>query len=196
VRQPCQSRGPAADKKRIKTERTNAQIAFFCLVISYLRLGVFWTKCNVLGLTIGLASSILILLWVQNELSFDIFHKNAGQVYRIASDFGDSKSAACSAGMPAGIRAQLPVIENSVRIQPANTTLFQQGAKRFEEERAFMTEQRTKVPGAAGFAYHVELNWVVFFTGAFAALAIAWITVSYESIKAATVNPVKSLRTE
>lgn len=99
-----------------------------------------YSVINVLGLTIGLASSILILLWVQNELSFDTFHKNAGQIYRIASDFGDSKSAACSAGMPAGIRAQLPVIKNSVRIQPANTTLLQQGTKRFEEERAIYAD--------------------------------------------------------
>jgi putative ABC transport system permease protein len=92
---------------------------------------------NVSGLTIGLASSILIFLWVQNELSFDTFHKHAGEIYRVASDFGDSKSAAAPAGMPAGMKAQLPVVKNTVRIQPANTTLFQQGDKRFEEERAF-----------------------------------------------------------
>ena len=49
---------------------------------------------NISGLAIGLASSILILLWVQNELSYDKFHKNAGQIYRIACDFGDSKTAA------------------------------------------------------------------------------------------------------
>src|ERR1700748_2553089 len=41
---------------------------------------------NISGLAIGLASSILILLWVQNELSYDKFHKNAGQIYRIAGD--------------------------------------------------------------------------------------------------------------
>ena len=64
--------------------------------------GKTYSAINITGLATGLASSILILLWVQNELSFDRFHKNAGQIYRIASDFGDSKSAANSAGMPAG----------------------------------------------------------------------------------------------
>jgi len=48
----------------------------------------------------------------------------------------------------------------------------------------------------AGFAYHISVSWLVFFTASVAALGIAWITVSYESVKAAIVNPIKSLRTE
>lgn len=47
----------------------------------------------------------------------------------------------------------------------------------------------------SGFAYHITVSWVVFFIASLAALGIAWLTVSYESIKAAVVNPVKSLRT-
>jgi len=95
---------------------------------------------NITGLAIGLASSILILLWVQNELSYDKFHTNAGQTYRIASDFGDSKSAANSAGMPAGLKAQMPVVKNMVRIQPANTTLLETGAKKFQEDGVFFAD--------------------------------------------------------
>lgn len=95
---------------------------------------------NITGLAIGLASSILILLWVQNELSYDKFHKNAGQIYRIASDFGDSKSAANSAGMPAGLMAGLPVVKNTVRIQPANTTLLETGSNKFEEDGVFYAD--------------------------------------------------------
>ena len=48
----------------------------------------------------------------------------------------------------------------------------------------------------AGFAYHITVSWVIFFIASVAALSIAWITVSYESVKAAIVNPIKSLRTE
>jgi ABC-type antimicrobial peptide transport system permease subunit len=95
---------------------------------------------NISGLTIGLASSILILLWVQNELSYDKFHKNAGQIYRVSSDFGDSKSAANSAGMPAGLMAEMPVVKNTVRIRPANTTLFETGARKFEEDGVFYAD--------------------------------------------------------
>lgn len=46
------------------------------------------------------------------------------------------------------------------------------------------------------FAYHIHVGWVVFALAPLAALLIAWLTVSYESIKAAMTNPVKSLRTE
>ena len=43
---------------------------------------------NIFGLAIGIACSILILLWVQDELSYDRFHKNADVIYRVAADDG------------------------------------------------------------------------------------------------------------
>jgi putative ABC transport system permease protein len=48
----------------------------------------------------------------------------------------------------------------------------------------------------AGFAYRMELGIDSFLLAGVAALLIAWVTVSYQSIKAAIVNPVKSLRRE
>jgi putative ABC transport system permease protein len=47
-----------------------------------------------------------------------------------------------------------------------------------------------------GFAYRIELGASVFFIAGAIALAISWVTVSYQSIKAAVVNPAKSLRSE
>lgn len=47
-----------------------------------------------------------------------------------------------------------------------------------------------------GFAYKIELNVFVFVMAGFISLLIAWLTVSFESIKAAISNPVKSLRNE
>ncbi|MEJ7684816.1 MAG: FtsX-like permease family protein [Segetibacter sp.] len=46
------------------------------------------------------------------------------------------------------------------------------------------------------FAYHTSINFWVFALAGFAALAIALLTVSFQAIKAAIANPVKSLRTE
>lgn len=46
------------------------------------------------------------------------------------------------------------------------------------------------------FPYRVNISWWIFVIAVVAALLIAFITVSFQSIKAATVNPVKSLRTE
>ncbi len=38
---------------------------------------------NISGMAIGLASAILILLWVQDELSYDRHFKNADNIYRL-----------------------------------------------------------------------------------------------------------------
>ena len=46
------------------------------------------------------------------------------------------------------------------------------------------------------FAYRMELGVGSFLLAGIVALLIAWVTVSYQSVKAAIVNPVKSLRRE
>jgi putative ABC transport system permease protein len=46
------------------------------------------------------------------------------------------------------------------------------------------------------FAYKVHLDWIIFLIAGSVAVAIALLTVSYQAIKAAVANPVKSLRTE
>lgn len=46
------------------------------------------------------------------------------------------------------------------------------------------------------FAYRIEIQWWVFIAAGASAIAIALLTVSYQAIKAASLNPVKSLRTE
>jgi len=46
------------------------------------------------------------------------------------------------------------------------------------------------------FAFHINIGWWVFAFGGFGAVSIALITVSFQSIKAALMDPVKSLRKE
>src|ERR1700750_1684353 len=43
----------------------------------------FYSLINIAGLTAGLAIGILVLLWVQDELSFDSFHKKTPDIYRL-----------------------------------------------------------------------------------------------------------------
>ena len=53
-----------------------------------------YSLINILGLAVGLAASILIFLFVFDELSFDRFHEKADRIYRITADWsnkGDSR---------------------------------------------------------------------------------------------------------
>jgi putative ABC transport system permease protein len=47
-----------------------------------------------------------------------------------------------------------------------------------------------------GFAYRIALSWWIFLTGGVIAVVVAITTVSYQAIRAALANPVKSLRSE
>ncbi len=47
-----------------------------------------------------------------------------------------------------------------------------------------------------GFAYRIEMSWWIFLCSGFVAILIALLTVSFQAIKAAVANPVKSLRSE
>jgi putative ABC transport system permease protein len=47
-----------------------------------------------------------------------------------------------------------------------------------------------------GFAYKIELSWWIFAAAGIVAMCIAIITISIQAIQSATVNPVKSLRSE
>jgi putative ABC transport system permease protein len=43
----------------------------------------WYSLLSVAGLAVGIASSVLILLWVRHELSYDRFHKSAENIYRV-----------------------------------------------------------------------------------------------------------------
>ncbi|MCF0049106.1 ABC transporter permease [Dyadobacter sp. LJ53] len=99
-----------------------------------------YSVLNIAGLSIGMACSILILLWVQNELSFDRFHARADQLFRLTCSAGDFKTAVSAAGMARGLQAQLPQIKGGVRISKPSPMLFEAGEKKVEEKRVFYAD--------------------------------------------------------
>ncbi|WP_343670044.1 ABC transporter permease [Chitinophaga sp.] len=99
-----------------------------------------YTTINVLGLAVGMASSILILLWVQHEKSYDRFHKNADQTYRVIVNASGFIAAVNPAGMPAGLKEAIPQIKNTVRLSHIGTHLFQANELKFEEKRVFYAD--------------------------------------------------------
>ncbi|MFC6103514.1 ABC transporter permease [Olivibacter domesticus] len=96
---------------------------------------------NIAGLAVGMAASILILLWVQNEKSYDRFHKHADQIYRVtAVATDDFKAAINAAGMPAALQAEIPSIKKTVRLSHPSKKTFEYGDKKFEEVRGFYVD--------------------------------------------------------
>jgi putative ABC transport system permease protein len=47
-----------------------------------------------------------------------------------------------------------------------------------------------------GFAFQTEINWTIFLLAGFVAIGIAQLTVSWQSFKAATANPIQALKDE
>src|SRR6056297_3848620 len=87
-----------------------------------------YTIINVFGLAIGLASAILILLFVQDELSYDKHHKKADQIHRITLTgriMADDLNVALSS-YPIGptLKEEFPAVENAVRIQPQEKSVI------------------------------------------------------------------------
>jgi hypothetical protein len=56
---------------------------YFKIAIRNIRRQKVYTIINIAGLAIGMASSILILLFVYDELACDRFHPNADNIYRV-----------------------------------------------------------------------------------------------------------------
>jgi putative ABC transport system permease protein len=101
----------------------------------------FYSLINIAGLTAGLAIGIMILLWVQDELSFDSFHKKTPNIYRLELFGGTGASRQIwSVGVaPIGplSKKALPQIEDFVRITGNyNFTLYKYRDKVFGDENA------------------------------------------------------------
>ncbi len=56
---------------------------YFKVIIRYLTRTLFFTGLNMAGLSIGLASCIVIFLFIQNELSYDKFQRDGDKIYRV-----------------------------------------------------------------------------------------------------------------
>ena len=96
---------------------------------------------NLSGLVVGLASSILILLWVNDELSVDKFHVNAGHTYQVVRDMVQSSGQIeTTRHIPRPLEHELknnyPEVERVVTVSWENEFLFSAGEKSsFEKGR-------------------------------------------------------------
>ena len=95
---------------------------------------------NITGLAVGLASSLTIFLWVQDELSYDRFHAKAERTYRLTAEASNLKVAIAPAGVGPALQEIVPEIVHNTRVWREGGVILQKGDKKFEEGKVFYAE--------------------------------------------------------
>jgi putative ABC transport system permease protein len=123
------------------------------LVWSYVRIGLrrlrlqkTYSLINLGGMALGLACTLMIFIWVRDELGFDRFHTKADRIYRVVfstSDDGSPTNANGSFGVGPALKKDFPEVLESVRIKkmeqnPKRYVGHQD--KKFYEPRFFFAE--------------------------------------------------------
>ncbi len=95
---------------------------------------------NIAGLGIGLVISIFILLWIQDELSYDRFHEKSDSIYRVYEQWVTSQGAinpSASTPYPLGpaLRDNYPEVMESMHFSIQYLNLVEYKEKRFYEDR-------------------------------------------------------------
>ncbi|WP_419788539.1 ABC transporter permease [Mucilaginibacter sp. SP1R1] len=98
----------------------------------------FYATINVAGLTFGLVIGMFMLLWVQDELSFDTFNKKGPEIYRIGIVGGTDVSKQIFNYIIAPVvtfaKNELPEVKDGVRIMNIGDTPFKYKDKTFMED--------------------------------------------------------------
>jgi putative ABC transport system permease protein len=114
---------------------------YFNVAMRHLRAKQVITVINILGLAIGMACCMLIVLFIRNEYGFDNFHPDGKNIYRVTNSLGKPGNVNYGGNTqyPVGpyLKNEVSGIDNAVRISGAGTTLFTYGEKQFIEEPVF-----------------------------------------------------------
>lgn len=104
----------------------------------------FYAILNIFGLAIGLSISIIILLYVQSDKTFDKSHEKWDQVYRIESKFyippKNDEFALTSIALAETMQMEYPEIEAFTRIQNAGQVLFRIGDNNFYVDEMYFAD--------------------------------------------------------
>lgn len=100
-----------------------------------------FSAINIFGLAIGMASAMLILLWIQNEMSIERFHKNEDRIYLMYNRDKDPEGKAWAWQntpkiLATTLKKDYPEVEDAVRYQNI-TFLLTAGDKKLNQRGAF-----------------------------------------------------------
>ncbi|MDN5203974.1 ABC transporter permease [Fulvivirgaceae bacterium BMA10] len=104
----------------------------------------FYTLVNVLGLTIGITCSVFLLFYVLDELSYDRYHANAPNIYRIVSNIKEPDNeftwAVAQIPMAPELRDKFSEVKDAVRFFSLGRRLYKHGVKQFYEEDFYLAD--------------------------------------------------------
>lgn len=97
-----------------------------------------FSAINIIGLAIGLATCLLILLFVLDELSYDRYNKKADRIYRVDGDikFGGNHFVMATSTDPMGptLKKDFPQVEEYVRFRVTGGLLIKKGNENVQED--------------------------------------------------------------
>ncbi|MCZ8355194.1 MAG: ABC transporter permease [Cyclobacteriaceae bacterium] len=103
-----------------------------------------YSAINIIGLTIGLASATFLYLYIADEISYDRYHKQGDNIYRIISNIKEPDNAFTWAvvqiPMAEELRNNHSEVKDAVRFFGTPRTLYKQKEKQFYEEDFFLAD--------------------------------------------------------
>lgn len=107
----------------------------------------FFSFINIAGLVIGMACCLLLFVYVQEELSYDTFHKDHEQIYRLGlhGRIGGQEMKTSNSSLPVGpaMKAEIPGVEEVIRLKYATVGAgyaMRNEDKIFTEERILLAD--------------------------------------------------------
>jgi putative ABC transport system permease protein len=98
------------------------------IVLAQLRRHKLQASINILGLSVGIASCLLIVVYVLFELSYDRYHANADRIYRVSDEMASGTILATTSALTAPtLQEEFPQIEAWARIYANTPGLISRG---------------------------------------------------------------------
>ncbi len=130
-------------KSVMTLEKLNSMLTnYIKYAFRYLVKNKVFSIINIAGLTVGLASFLLIINFVQYELSYDQYMKDLDDVYRVNLVRNSTGAKAAAIGPPMGpaMKAEFPEVESYVRFRHANDVLVRIDDEEFYENSIFYVD--------------------------------------------------------
>jgi len=92
------------------------------IIIRFLINNKLFSAINILGLVVGVAASLLILEYVEYQLSYDNFHKDKDRVYRVVRDAKEDRFPTTPPALGPQLEAVFPELEKVALLNPSSRT--------------------------------------------------------------------------